>query len=117
MPKPTKQQIRDAVDEELGNSAHLGVEFAVQSVMDQYDISGLDVALAYIKEPDNEETTQEEADEQNIAKGTDGQEASSTSTDHADTAGDTAAVAKTAKLSKADRELLNKVSSKPAGEE
>lgn len=55
MPKPTKQQIRDAIDEELGNAAHLGVEFAVQSVMDQYDISGIDVALAYIKEPDVEE--------------------------------------------------------------
>ena len=55
MPKPNKQQIRDAIDEEMGKNPHLGTEFAIHSVMDQYDISGLDVALAYINEKEEPE--------------------------------------------------------------
>lgn len=51
MPKPTNEQIVDAVKDEHKKNAHLGIEFAIQSVMDQYDISGVDVAVAFVTAP------------------------------------------------------------------
>lgn len=64
MPKPNHQQIRDAIDEAMDTNGHLGREFAIQSVMKQYDISGVDVALAFMgdeEEPAAEVRTGDDA--------------------------------------------------------
>lgn len=55
MPKPNKQQIRDAVEEQRDTNPHLGLEFHIHTVMDMYDISGLDVAMAFIDEAEEKE--------------------------------------------------------------